>query len=198
VHLTDNPVDWYALRAAGVVAYLLLTTVVVLGVLLSGRSLGPRWPRFAAEDVHRFTGLLVGVFVWLHVLTTAIDAYLPLSVTDLVVPFTAGYRPLWTGLGTVAAELLLALAVTNCYRSRLSYRFWRRAHYLNFPLWGLATLHAAFGGADGDQTWLVFLLVLSVVTVGAAVWVRVRRTRASAPARPARVPREAGDVFADS
>ena len=58
--LATNAVDWYAARAAGVVAYLLLSTMVVLGLALAGRDRLPGWPRFAIEDVHRFGGLLVG------------------------------------------------------------------------------------------------------------------------------------------
>jgi hypothetical protein len=33
-----------------------------------------RRPRFALEDVHRFTALLAGAFIWLHVITTAVDS----------------------------------------------------------------------------------------------------------------------------
>ena len=56
---------------------------------------------------------------------------------------------MWTGLGIVAAELLLALAITNHYRNRrISYWFWRRAHYVNFAVWTAATLHGLGSGTD--------------------------------------------------
>jgi methionine sulfoxide reductase heme-binding subunit len=122
MHLTSNPIDWYAARAAGIVAYLLLTAVVALGVSMAGRAPGrrwKRWPMFAVEDVHRAGGLLVGTFIALHVATIAIDSYLPFSLGQLAIPLTAHYRPIWTALGIVAAELLLALAVTNHYRDRI-------------------------------------------------------------------------------
>src|SRR5439155_14684712 len=119
VHLTSSPVDWYAARAAGVVAYVLLTAVVLIGIAMAGKVRMRRWPRFAIEDVHRFGGLLIGTFVGLHVLTVAIDSFTRFSIAQLLVPFAASYRPLWTALGIVAAELLVALAVTNRYRSRL-------------------------------------------------------------------------------
>ena len=32
MHLTSSPVDWYAARAAGIVAYVLLTVVVSIGI----------------------------------------------------------------------------------------------------------------------------------------------------------------------
>ena len=122
MHVTSSPVDWYAARAAGIAAYLLLTAVVALGISLAGRAPGRRWrgwPMFAVEDVHRVGGLLVGSFIALHVITIAIDSFLPFSLGQLAIPLTSRYRPMWTALGIVAAELLLALAVTNHYRRRI-------------------------------------------------------------------------------
>src|SRR5205085_1060045 len=112
--------------------YVLLSAVVVLGLSMAGRVGLTRWPRFAIEEVHRAGGLLVGAFVVVHVATVAIDSFLPFSVVELVVPGVSSYRPLWVALGIVAAELLLALAFTNHYRTRLvSYERWRKIHYLN-------------------------------------------------------------------
>lgn len=101
--------EWYLARASGIVAFVLLTIAVVLGLTLSGRAKLRYWPRFAIEDVHRFAGLLTGTFISLHVLTLFVDSYLPFSLTQLVVPGASTYRPLSTALGVVAAELLLAL-----------------------------------------------------------------------------------------
>jgi len=127
---------WYVARAGGILAYALLTSSIVLGLLLSGRARLSGWPRFALEDVHGFVGLLAGTVVLIHVGALLLDSYLPFSLTNLVVPGTAPYRPVSVAFGVVAAELLAALALTNHYRKELSHRFWRRAHYLNFP--GLA------------------------------------------------------------
>ena len=115
--------------------------------------------------MHRFGGLLVGSLIGVHVLAIAVDSFLPFSLTQLLVPFTASYRPLWTGLGIAAAELLVALAITNHYRRRLPYRFWRRAHYLNFAVWAFASLHGLMGGTDRGALWLAILYGLSVATV---------------------------------
>ena len=180
MHLTSNPVDWYAARAAGIAAYLILTIVVVLGLALAGRAPGrrwKRWPMFAVEDVHRFGGLLVGSFIAIHIVAIATDAYLPFSLSQLVVPFTASYRPIWTGLGIAAAELLLALAVTNRYRRRLPHRLWRRAHYANFAVWGAATLHGMGSGTDRTALWSIVLYAVSVGAVASAVVLRLGAAR---------------------
>jgi len=189
VHLTSNPIDWYAARAAGIVAYLLLTAVVTLGVSRAGRAPGRRWrrwPMFAVEDVHRAGGLLVGSFIALHVVTIAIDSFLPFSLGQLAIPLTAHYRPIWTALGIVAAELLLALAVTNHYRDRVPRRWWRRAHYANFAVWAAATLHGLGSGTDRGAPWMIAMFAASAAAVTAAVTWRVgERRRISAALRPA-------------
>lgn len=174
--LTSNPLDWYIARAGGVVAYVLLSTVVAIGLSMTGKKSMKRWPRFALEDVHRFGGILVGTFVVIHIVSVAIDSYLPFSLVSLAVPLVAKYRPIWTGLGIVAAELLLALAFTNHYRNRgLSYGFWRKAHYVNFVVWTAATLHGLGSGTDRNTPWLLAIYSIAVGTVSALIVWRVLR-----------------------
>ena len=165
MHVSSNPAIWYAARASGVAAYVVLSLVVSLGLTLGGKAQSRSWPRFSVEDIHRFGGLLVGSLIGIHVLAIAADSFLPFSLTQLLVPFTSRYRPLWTGLGIAAAELLLALAITNHYRRRLPYSFWRKAHYLNFAVWTLASLHGLMSGTDRGATWLAILYGVSVATV---------------------------------
>lgn len=183
IHLTSNPVDWYAARAAGVAAYLILSAVVALGIGMAGRAPTRVWPRFAVESVHRFGGLLVGAFVAIHVLTIAIDSFLPFSLAQLAVPLLSTYRPIWVGVGIAAAELLLALAITNHYRDRVPYRWWRRAHYLNFAVWIAATVHGLGSGTDRSAAWMAALYAACVgAVVLAATW-RFGRGRAWTRAR---------------
>ena len=146
-------------------AYVVLSLVVSLGLLLGGKAQNRRWPRFSMEDVHRFGGLLVGSLIGIHVLTIAADSFLPFSLVQLLVPFTSTDRPLWTGLGVAAAEILLALAITNHYRKRLPYSFWRKAHYLNFAVWGLASVHGLMSGTDRGAAWLAILYGVAVAGV---------------------------------
>ena len=178
------PVDWYAARAAGVVAYALLTGGVLLGTLLAGRARLRRWPAFAVTDVHRFVALLTGGFVALHVGTVLLDRVVPFSLVQVLVPGASSYRPFWVALGTVAAELLVAVALTNRFRKRLGHRLWRRAHYLTFAVWLAATAHGIGAGTDASAPWLRFLYVVSVSSVaGAVAWRGTRRALDVSPGR---------------
>jgi predicted ferric reductase len=148
---------WYAARAGGILAYLVLTASVAVGLLMSGRARLQRWPRFALEDVHRFLGILAGTFIVIHGGALLLDHFVPFSLGQLLVPGTSSYRPLAVALGVVAAELLAALALTNHYRKRLPHRLWRRLHMLNFAVWGFALVHGLTAGTDAFTTWALVL-----------------------------------------
>lgn len=180
--MSSSPAIWYAARASGVAAYVVLSVVVSLGLALGGKAQSRHWPRFSVEDVHRFGGLLVGSLIGVHLLAIAADSFLPFSLTQLLVPFTSSYRPFWTGLGIAAAEILVALAITNRYRRRLPYRFWRTAHYANFAVWAFASLHGLMAGTDRGAPWLAILYGLSVASVLMLLVWRFGR-------RPSRAPR---------
>ncbi len=155
--IVASATTWYAARAGGMLAYLLLSASVAAGLLMSGRARLQRWPRFALEDVHRFLGILAGTFIVIHGGALLLDHVVPFSLGRLLVPGTASYRPLAVALGVVAAELLAALAVTNHYRKRLPHKLWRRLHMLNFAVWGLALVHGLSAGTDTFTTWALVL-----------------------------------------
>lgn len=172
-------VTWYAVRASGMVAFALLTTTIALGLVMSGRAKLRRWPRFALEDVHRFASLLTWSFIGVHAFALIVDAYLPISFLDLVIPGLSPYRPLPTALGVVAAELLAALAVANQLRGRISYKLWRQTHYLNFVVWLLVLGHGVASGADSDTAWALGIYVFSASLIaGLTAW-RVLSTRSA-------------------
>ena len=147
---------WYAARAGGVLAYVLLSASAVLGMVLA-RKRTPPWPKFAVEEVHRFLTILTGVFLAIHVGALLADSYTPFSLGQVLVPFASSYRPFGTALGIVALELLVAVALTNLVRRRIPRRLWRRAYFLTFGVWGAATLHGVPLRKDG---WVVVHNVL--------------------------------------
>jgi hypothetical protein len=122
---------WFLARGTGTVTLLLLTASVVLGVLGSVRfAAGPNWPRFTIDALHRDISLLVVALLVLHIITSVLDSFAPISLLDAVIPFRASYRPLWLGLGTLSFDVLIALIVTSLLRRRLGYRSWRAIHWL--------------------------------------------------------------------
>jgi methionine sulfoxide reductase heme-binding subunit len=146
------------------VSLVLLTAVVVLGIATTTRREGQNWPRFLSARLHRNLSLLALVFLELHIATAILDPFAHLGLRDAVIPFASSYRPLWLGLGVVAAELVIALAITSALRSHLTYPVWKAVHWVAYACWPLAVLHGAGTGSDVRTSWFT---VLDVVCVGA-------------------------------
>ncbi|BCJ34199.1 ferric reductase [Actinocatenispora thailandica] len=161
---------WYAARGTGVVALLLLTATMVLGLLGSMRSGSVNWPRFVVGGLHRNLSLLAVSFVGVHVASSVVDTYAGIGWWDAVLPFGSVYRPFWLGLGAVAFDLMLALIVTSLLRGRIRYRWWRAVHWLSYACWPFAIVHAWGTGTDAGGGW-VLALTLGCLAAVAAVGV---------------------------
>lgn len=166
---------WYLTRGTGIVALILLTASVVLGVANSRRFRTERVPRFVVDGVHRNVSLLAVAFTVIHVVTSLLDGFAPITVVDAVVPFVSAYRPLWLGFGAIAFDLLLALVITSLVRRRLGYRAWRITHWTAYACWPVALLHTLGTGSDVKFGWMLATTALCVAAVVAAVLVRAAR-----------------------
>jgi methionine sulfoxide reductase heme-binding subunit len=164
---------WYLTRASGVVSMLLLTAAVALGVLDVRRVSTPAWPRFVLDGLHRSVSLLAVAFLALHVITSALDSFASIPVTDAFIPFIGSYRPFWLGLGAIALDLLVAVTLTSLLRQRLGYRGWRATHWLAYASWPVALLHGFGTGSDVKSGWLLVLSVVCLLAALAAVLARV-------------------------
>jgi sulfoxide reductase heme-binding subunit YedZ len=169
---------WYISRATGIVAFLLLTAVFVLGIAVRGKSRLPGLPRFATADLHRNISLLAVVFVAVHVLTAVLDSYVHIPLLAAVVPFSSGYERLWLGIGAVSLDLMLAMIVTSLLRARLNRVLWRAVHLTAYLCWPVALVHSVFSSEDLRQFPMMFIALASVVLIIAAVaWRVVRASR---------------------
>jgi methionine sulfoxide reductase heme-binding subunit len=167
--ITASTVPWYASRATGVVALVLLTGVMVLGVLINRQGRLPGLPRFAVTGLHRNISLLAVAFTAIHVVTALIDTYVSIPVTSVVVPFASGYERLWLGLGAIAFDLMAALIVTSLVRRHLSRKLWRGVHWLAYVSWPVAFVHSIGSSPDLQRGPLLVLAICCAFLVAAAV-----------------------------
>lgn len=184
---------WYATRASGITALILLTLTMVLGVATSARARARNWPGFAQQEMHRRISMIAVVFLGIHVVTSVLDTYVNISWLAIVIPFTSAYGRFWVGVGAVALDLMLAVFVTSLLRARMRPGTWRAVHWLAYLSWPIALAHTFGMGTDSREGWVVILGVLCVASVGAALawrlWVVsrqawARRAHASIPGVP--------------
>jgi DMSO/TMAO reductase YedYZ heme-binding membrane subunit len=169
---------WYMSRATGVVALLLLTAVMVLGLVVTRQGRLPGLPRFAVSGLHRNLSLLATAFVAVHVVSAVTDGFVNIPITAAVIPLTSSYERLWLGIGAVSFDLMLAAVVTSLLRRHLSRKAWRAVHLTAYVSWPVAWLHSVFSSGDLQHGLMLFLaIVCALAVIAAALW------RVSAAAR---------------
>src|SRR5437660_5971979 len=170
----SDQILWYATRGAGAISLVLLTGVVVLGIAGALRWQTAGWPRFLTTGFHRNLALLSLVFLAVHIVTAVVDPFTALGWTAAVIPFLSPYRRLWLGLGVVAFDLLLAIAVTSLLRRVIGHNTWRLIHWLAYACWPIAVIHGIGTGSDTTFLWMLAVDAVCVLGVLAAVAWRLR------------------------
>jgi sulfoxide reductase heme-binding subunit YedZ len=173
--LTTQQGTWYLTRSTGVVAMLLLTASLVLGIVEVERISSTTWPRFAIDALHRYVSLLALAVVVVHVLTTVLNTFTSIGIAEAFLPLMSSYRSVWLGLGAAAFDLMIAVTVTGMLRKRLPPQGWRLVHLLSYLCWPLALLHGLATGSDATSAWMIAVSLLCLASVLAAVGVRLRR-----------------------
>src|SRR6266487_3233252 len=159
-----NTAFWYASRATGIVALLLLTAVLVLGILVNRQGRLPGLPRFAVTNLHRNLSLLSVAFIAVHIFTAVLDTFVHIPLLSAVIPFASGYERFWLGLGAISLDIMLAMIVTSLLRGRLNRILWRAVHLLAYASWPVAFAHSIGSSKDLQQGWMLGLAVGGAMT----------------------------------
>jgi methionine sulfoxide reductase heme-binding subunit len=165
---------WYLMRGSGLVALVLLSVTLALGVVGVKRWGSTRWPRIVTAGLHRNVSLLAVCFLGVHILTALVDNWIGLSWFGVVIPFQSTYRPIWVGMGALALDLLIAVMATSLFRRHIGRRAWRVVHWFTWALWPVAVAHALGSGTDVGSGWALGMVATCVAMVLAAMVWRVR------------------------
>ena len=160
------PIAWLIARAAGLVAFGLLTLSVWLGLAMSTRLLGPKRQK-ALLGLHR-TLVWVGLaMLALHMIAVFLDPTLHFGALAVLVPFAAPWKTGAIAAGVIGGWLSLMLAVSFRMRKWIGQKGWRRLHYLSFGAFALALGHALLVGTDLQGLGGP---VLALVAAGPVLW----------------------------
>jgi sulfoxide reductase heme-binding subunit YedZ len=178
-------VFWLASRALGIVAIVVLSLSVSLGLAMSGRLF--RRPGMSArlKRLHEASTLVTVGLIAAHGGVLLLDGYLRPSLSGVTLPFALGYRPFWTGLGIIGGWLALILAGSFYVRRWIGVKTWRWLHRWTLAVYALALAHVIGAGTDGRAPWMLALLALLVTP---NVFALAYRMLPAAPRVPARRP----------
>lgn len=184
---------WVIARASGLVSYLLLTAVAVVGLVMACP------PKSAARFIgaaqrlrlHVLLAIFALVFVVLHVVVLAVDPWAEVGWWGALVPFGSAYRPLPVTLGLLALWSGVISGMTAGLAGRGLGRVWLPLHRLAAVGWVLAWLHGVLAGSD-TAAWMWMYAVTGALVIALVV----RRVMVRSPKdeldelREERMPRE--------
>lgn len=171
---------WLAARATGLVALVLVTLLVVLGILLSHPE-QTQWK--LAKRIypwHEALWVFVLAFLAVHIASILIDPYAGVGLGGALVPGLSAYRTAPVAVGVLALYALIITALTARYTRLLPTGWWLKLHRLAVVVLALAWAHGVFAGTDTKSLAPVYWgIVLAVVGAAAHRYWIVRRARAA-------------------
>jgi sulfoxide reductase heme-binding subunit YedZ len=182
---------WIASRASGIVALLLVTLSVLIGLLVSTKLITRRGAGPFLVALHEQTALAGLVAIAVHGATLLADPWLRPGLAGVFVPFASPYRPLFTALGVVAAYLAVLLGLSYYVRQRIGTSLWRKAHRATILVWALGLVHALGAGSDARSLWFVELVYFTSAPIVVLFGIRIvpaligtrRKRRPEAPTK---------------
>jgi methionine sulfoxide reductase heme-binding subunit len=175
----SRPLDyvwWLVSDASGIVALLLISLSVVMGLAMAARVLKRPNVRRASARLHEHTALAALAAIAAHGLALLGDHWLRPGWRGITVPFALSYRPGFTGIGIIAGYIAVLLGPSFYLRRRIGARRWRNLHRGIVVVWTLSAVHALGAGSDAAKLWL---RAVALIPVAPIVYLFVVRTLGS-------------------
>jgi DMSO/TMAO reductase YedYZ heme-binding membrane subunit len=171
-HVIDAATQHFMLFYAGVFALIGLCASVGLGLVATDRMFLHPGHRVFIQSAHRAASFGAVAFLIIHIITEILAQRV--HVIDAVIPFLSPFRTFYIGLGTIASDLIILLAITGIMRGRFNesgkaWR-WRAIHYTSYAALVFGVWHGLLGGRPGKPyvDWS-YGLIIAFVALGVAV-----------------------------
>jgi methionine sulfoxide reductase heme-binding subunit len=178
---------WLVSRASGIVAVVLISLSVLMGLAMATRVLRRPGLKRTVARLHQQLALVSLFAIGAHGLALLGDQWLKPGWRGIAVPFALGYRPQYTGLGIIAGYLAVLLGPSFYLRKRVGARRWRKLHRATVIVWILAVLHTIGAGSDAKKLWLQAVVLAPGVPIIYLLMLRLLSAGASRPPHPLRV-----------
>ncbi len=160
-----SSLPWLLERLAAFLAYLSMTGSVVYGLLLSTKLLDAIAHRPISFALHKDLAAVGLGLAGVHGVLLGLDATVPFSVEQMVVPGLAPYAPLAVAFGQLTFYVTAIVVASFYARRRIGQRAWRALHVLTFVAFAGATAHGILAGSDSGTAWAWWMYAGSVTIV---------------------------------
>ena len=186
---------WLASRSFGVVAIVLVSLSVGLGLALSGRLLRRRGMPARIKTLHEAFAISGLIAIVLHGLLLIGDPYLHPGLAGVTLPFALAGQTVWTPIGIIAGWLAAIVTLSFYVRHWIGVGVWRSLHRWTLAVYVLGIAHTLGSGTDARSTWLLVILgATAAPVVFAGVHRTLPRTHSEAGVQPrdSRLPASSG------
>lgn len=153
---------WLASRAMGIVAMVLLSAAVAIGLLLSGRMSNRPGGAARLKTLHEAATLTALAAIGGHGVLLLGDSYLRPGIAGIALPFALRSQPIWTGIGILGGWLAAILGLSYYLRGWIGTSAWRWMHRWTLLAYVLSVAHVIGSGTDSGSGW--FLVLLAGIT----------------------------------
>jgi sulfoxide reductase heme-binding subunit YedZ len=170
---------WLAGRATGITAYLLLTGLVSLGLILSHPTNQSTW-KLSKRIFPWHENLFVFVMAFLvaHVVSIILDPYAGVGIAGSFIPGLSAYRSAPVALGTLGLYAALVSGITGRWTKLLPQGLWLRIHRFSLVAWIMSWMHGILAGTDSAALLPIYLATgLLVLAAGAYRYWVARKAR---------------------
>lgn len=172
---TPSSWPWYITRAAGITSLILLSMLVLLGLgITTGvvyRIMGP----IPAWTYHRLIGIALVFSIATHLIALLFEKFINFNISEILIPFTSTYKPLFVGLGGLAFYAYLLVIITSIWFIK-KYKSWRLLHYLSFVMFTLIIFHSFYTGTDTRTITMEIIYAIIILTFAWLFSLRVLKT----------------------
>ena len=169
----DAKLAWHLTRSSGIIAYSLLATSTIWGLLMSSQVVKTWSPGPVSMALHATLSWLALILALGHALLLLLDDYFTYTLREILLPFVGPYRPEAVGLGTLAFWLIVIVTLSFPVKRRIGQKVWKRLHYLSYLSFALVSAHGLFAGSDGDTLGFRVLIGAGLLIVMLLLGIRM-------------------------
>lgn len=156
---------WLVSRASGILALVLVSLSVVLGLAMAARVIRRPGLKRTAVSLHEHLAITALLAIAVHGAALLGDHWLKPGWRGITIPFALSYRPAFTGAGIIAGYLAVLTGPTFYARRRIGARRWRRLHRATGFVWLLGAVHTLGAGSDTPAAWLRMIVLMPVPAI---------------------------------
>lgn len=173
--VASNPASlaWLFERLFGFMSYITVALSVIYGLLLSTKLLDAVAHRPVSFSLHQDLAAVGLGLAGIHGMLLGLDASIPFTLQQILVPGLSPHAPFAVGVGQVALYLMAIVTLSFYARKRIGQRAWRVLHYTTFLAYAGATFHGIASGSDSAASWAQAMYVGSLTIVAFLLTYRI-------------------------